>query len=259
MLSVKGLRVVRGGRPVLDGVSFELAPGQMTAVLGLNGAGKTTLLRAILGFCPRAAGEVAVDGELLDGMSASRRARKLAYVPQRYDGGFSHPVEEFVAMGVTAYLGAFSQPGRDSLRRAAEILRELGCAHLIGRPMDGISGGECRIAYLARAIMQDAGYLLLDEPVASLDFSRQHIFLSGLRRHVAARGAGCLLTLHAPELACAYAGRILILHQNRLLLDLARGDADFEARLSAALVELYGPAVRPRFLDGTLALGWAEP
>ena len=89
-------------------------------------------------------------------MSPAERARRLAYVPQSYDGGFRYTIEEFVSMGVTAYLGAFSRPGRDSLRRAEEVLIRLDGRGLIGRDMDRLSGGERRIAYLARAVMQDA-------------------------------------------------------------------------------------------------------
>ena len=161
-------------------------------------------------------------------------------------------------MGVTAYLGAFSRPGRDSLYRAGEILYTLGCGHLVGRSMDKLSGGECKMAYLARAMMQDADYLLLDEPVSSLDFSRQHTFLGSLRSYIARRRAGCLLTVHAPELAYAYADRIMMLHDNALLLDATRRDADYEELVAAGLRRMYGPGVQPRFLDGALVLGWKD-
>ncbi len=256
MLSVESLTVYRGGRLVLDGVSFTLNPGEVTAVLGLNGAGKTTLLKAILGFLPRQGGTLSAGGQPLDRLSPAERAKRLAYVPQRYDGGFRYTAEDFVSMGATAYLGAFSRPGREELARAAELLRGLDCGHLIGRPMDKLSGGEQRMAYLARAMLQNAGCLLLDEPVSSLDLSRQHLFLHRLGRYAAERRAGCLVTLHAPELAYAYAGRILLLHGGRLLLDAARGEPGFEEKLAQGLGTIYGPGLRAEFRGGGLALGW---
>lgn len=256
MLRVDHLAVYRGGRLVLDGVGFALNPGQVTAVLGLNGAGKTTLLKAILGFLPRQAGEITADGQPLDKLSPADRAKKLAYVPQRYDGGFRYRAEDFVSMGATAYLGVFSQPGRKELARAEELLRGLGCGHLIGRPMDRLSGGEQRMAYLARAMMQDAGCLLLDEPVSSLDLSRQHLFLHRLGRYVEERRADCLVTIHAPELAYAYAQRILFLHQGRVLLDASRGEPGYEGQLAQALGTIYGPGLRVDFREGGMALGW---
>ena len=257
MLSVENLTVYRGGRLVLDHVSFTLNPGEVTAVLGLNGAGKTTLLKAILGFLPRQGGTLTEDGKPLDQLSPAERAKKLAYVPQRYDGGFRYTAEDFVSMGATAYLGAFSQPGRKELARAEELLRGLDCGHLIGRPMDKLSGGECRMAYLARAVMQDADYLLLDEPASSLDLSRQHGFLGRLRDYVHRRRAGCLLTIHAPELAYTYANRVLILHDHRILMDEARDAANFDETLGQALRTLYGSALRVDTLDGALVLGWS--
>ena len=159
-------------------------------------------------------------------------------------------------MGATAYLGAFSRPGREELARAAELLRGLDCGHLIGRPMDKLSGGEQRMAYLARAMLQNAGCLLLDEPVSSLDLSRQHLFLHRLGRYVEERRACCLAAIHAPELAYAYAQRVLFLHRGRVLLDAARGEPDYEARLAQALGTLYGPGLRVDFRAGGLALGW---
>ena len=256
MLKVEGLTVRRGGRLVLDDVSFALRPGEVTAVLGLNGAGKTTLLKAILGFLPRQGGTLTADGRSLDRLSPADRARKLAYVPQRYDGGFRCRVEDFVSMGATACLGAFARPGTGELRRARELLEGLDCGHLAGRPMDRLSGGEQRMAYLARAMMQDAGCLLLDEPVSSLDLSRQHLFLHRLGRYVEERRACCLAAIHAPELAYAYAQRVLFLHRGRVLLNAARGEPDYEARLAQALGTLYGPGLRVDFRAGGLALGW---
>jgi len=258
MIQVEHLTLRRGGRIVLENVSFSLSPGELTAVLGLNGAGKTTLLKAILCFLPRQGGKITADGQNLDRLSPAVRARKLAYTPQRYDGGFHHSVEDFVSMGVTAYLGAFSQPGRTELARAEEILNSLGCGHLVGRSMAELSGGEQRMAYLARAVMQDADYLLLDEPVASLDLSRQHGFLGSLRRYIRKRQAGCLLTIHSPELAFTYVDRILILHDHRILLDAAHTQADFVDRLGTALRVLYGPALHWSVWDNALVLGWDE-
>lgn len=257
MLNIENLSVERGGRTVLEDVTLSLVPGQVTAVLGLNGAGKTTLLKAVLGFIPKQAGTITADGQPLDRLSPSGRAQKLAYVPQRYDGGFRYRTEDFVSMGATAYLGAFSQPGRRELARAEELLRGLGCGHLIGRPMDKLSGGECRMAYLARAVMQDADYLLLDEPASSLDLSRQHGFLGSLGEYVHRRRAGCLLTIHAPELAYTYADRVLVLHDHRILMDGARDAANFDETLGQALRTLYGPALRVDTLGGALVLGWS--
>jgi len=253
VLEIKGAAVRRGKKAVLHGVSLAVPRGQMAGVLGLNGAGKTTLIKAILGFCPPAAGTIEVAGRPILPMRAAERARLLAYVPQNSQEGIRFPVEDFVSMGMTAYLGPFSRPRRADAERAKEILETLGCGRLAGCRMDKISGGERRMAYLARAVMQDAPWLLLDEPAASLDFSRQHTFLARLRGYVHGKGKGCLMTIHDPELAYAYCDRLIFLHRGSVAADIAVGQQE---ELAEALRAVYGGQVTADFRDGRLLMGW---
>ncbi len=259
MLEVKNITVRRGKRAVLENVSLTLPRGQVTGVLGLNGAGKTTLISAIMGFCPLAGGSVSVAGRPLRRMPARERARLVSFVPQSQRGDVRFPVEDFVSMGATAYLRRFSRPGRVEIEKAGSILEGLGCGHLIGRAMDRISGGERRMACLARAVMQAAPWLLLDEPVASLDFSRQHSFLWALREYVREQDAGCLLTIHDPALAYDTCDRLVLLHEGRVLADAAVAGEDGEKeKLAAALRAVYGPRVSVAFRDGGLVMKWGQ-
>lgn len=258
MLEIRGLTVCRGKRLILENVSLSLPAGQLAGVLGLNGAGKTTLLHAILGFCPTVSGTIEVDGQPVKKLSAAARAKKISYVPQNYQGGFRFSVEEFVSMGVTAYLGAFSQPGKDSLTKAEAILERLGCPHLLGRSMDTLSGGEGRMAYLARAILQDSPYLLLDEPVDSLDFARQHGFLTSLREYTGEKGAGCLMTIHDPGLAYRYCDRLILIHRGGVLADIPIGGDGAQEALAENLKLLYGGQTQAEFYHGGLVMEWVK-
>lgn len=258
MLEVKGLTACRGEGRVLENISLSLPAGQLAGVLGLNGAGKTTLLHAILGFCPIRSGEIFVDGQPVKSLSISDRAKKLSYVPQNCREGICFSVEEFVSMGATAYLGAFSRPRRDSLERATGILDRLGCLRLRGRRMDTLSGGERRMAYLARAVMQDAPYLLLDEPVDSLDFSRQHGFLTSLRQYIGEKGAGCMMTIHDPGLAYRYCDRLILIHTGRVLADVSLGEEGAQEALAQGLRLLYGRETQVDFSEGGLILNWLQ-
>lgn len=258
MLEVKKLTVCRGERRILENIGLSLPAGQFAAVLGLNGAGKTTLLHAILGFCPICSGEILVDSQPVKALSSSDRAKKLSYVPQHCREGIRFSAEEFVSMGATAYLGAFSRPGRGSLEKAAGILEGLGCARLLGRRMDSLSGGERRMAYLARAIMQDAPYLLLDEPVDSLDFSRQHGFLTSLREYIRGKGAGCLMTIHDPGLAYRYCDRLILIHSGGVLADVFIGKEGAHEALAQGLRLLYGCQTQVDFTEDGLILNWAK-
>lgn len=255
MLEIRELTVCRGKRQILTNVSLSLSPGELVGVLGLNGAGKTTLLHTILGFCPFASGSVEVDDQPLVSLPAAERAKRLSYVPQSCQSGLRFLVEEFVSMGATARLGVFSRPGRESLDKAKAILAGLDCTHLLGRRMDTLSGGERRMVYLARAVMQDTLYLLLDEPVDSLDFSRQHGFLTSLREYIAWKGAGCLMTIHDPGLAYRYCDRLLLLHNGGVLADVSIGE---EEALAQGLRQLYGCQTQVDFSEGRLILNWVQ-
>ncbi len=244
MIDIKDLTVGYRTHPVLSHCSAQIYPGEITALLGLNGTGKTTLIRAMLGLLSPASGSITVDAQSLTGhhvrLSANERAKLLSYVPQRSDAGFSYTCQEFVAMGAVSYLGAFSSPKQDMLEKANRILSELGCGDLTHRSLDQISGGENRMAYLARAIMQDAKYMLMDEPVSSLDLSRQHLFLRKLREYIDQSGHGCMLSVHDPALILPFADRFLFMHEGEIRIQTSKQDVDFTDTFDRALHLLYG-------------------
>ncbi len=181
MLTVTGLAVARGGVPLLEGVSFALAPGFALVLRGPNGAGKTTLLRTLAGLQPPLEGTVAVEGESLtyaahaDGLKATLTvAENLGF----WAAVHGTPVgEALVAMN----LGAL----RD--RRAADL-----------------SAGQKRRLGLARLMVTGRRLWLLDEPTVSLDAASVGLFAAMLRGHLAAGGAAVLAThidLGLPEAA----------------------------------------------------------
>lgn len=262
-LRVEDLSVWIKKRRVVKGVSFTLRPG-ITAVLGANGAGKTTLLRGILHLADRQSGQVqltAADGQeplTLSRMSHRERARHLAYVPQELQSGIHASVLEFAVMGRSPYMHILETPGRPDYDRARDALEEFGIAHLAGRMLDQLSGGERRIAYLARARVQGAGWMLLDEPLAGLDYGRQHHFFKVLQEYAGRTGTGTLLTIHDPVMAWTYADQILVMGDGRLRQGLDKRDPDFEEKYLEQLESLYG--MQAGFADTKLGrtLVWRE-
>lgn len=267
MLQIRDLSFQYPSGPILNSVSFDAAPGEITALIGLNGSGKTTLIKSVLGLLTPSSGSVTADGQLLFSGNRSRssgtvsgreRARLLSYVPQRTDGGFSFSTEEFVAMGASAYLGAFSRPDREVLEHARSLLRELGVPHLIGRNLSRMSGGENRMAYLARAILQNARYSLMDEPVASLDLRRQHEFMQRLSGYVRKSSTGVIFSIHDPQLAYEYAGHFLFMKEGQIIGDLRKDEEneDFRRTFTGYLREIYGEKLRADFFGDRLMLGF---
>lgn len=160
-LEVSQLRVRRGSGLALDGVSFALQPGSLTALVGPNGAGKSTLLQAIEGQIPCASGSIGLDGLPL---TPSLARQQLALMPQRGEIAWDFPISvgELVALGRLAA----KRPGCCDV---AAALQRVGLAGLADRRLDQLSGGQQQRALLARTLVQPARILLLDEPCAAID------------------------------------------------------------------------------------------
>ncbi len=187
-----------GDTAVLEHVSMHLAAGEVCCVLGPNGVGKTTLFRSVLGSLPLLGGHVLLDGEDAASFDAAQLARKIAYVPQAHTPPFPFTVLDVVEMGRTAHLGLLAAPSRADRELALEALNTLGIAQLSSKLYTQISGGERQMVLIARALVQQAGVLVMDEPAASLDFGNQVELLAYVRQ-LADAGCSVLMTTHSPD------------------------------------------------------------
>jgi iron complex transport system ATP-binding protein len=190
------------GRTVLRDVTFAPDMGALTVLCGPNGAGKTTLLRALAGLLP--------------GHGTPDPCR-VAYVPQGARAAWGLTVRQVVALGRIPHRDAAPAP----VERA---MVTCGIDALRDARIDRISGGQARRAMLARAFATEPEVLLLDEPTADLDPAAAHDILRLLRRS-AEEGRAVVAVLHAIDLAIAYAHRIVVLGNGRILADLPPGEA----------------------------------
>lgn len=190
-VSITGLTKTYDGRRVLDGLSFELAAGEIAAVSGRSGSGKTTLLACILGFVEPDAGAVVIDGEDVTG--ASVRRRRIAYVPQDY-GLFPHlDVAGNVGFGL-AVRGA--KPAEiaaavDRLLDLVELPREYAA-----KDVGELSGGQRQRVALARALAVEPRLFLLDEPLSAIDPETKEKVATELRALVKRAGVPAVVVTH---------------------------------------------------------------
>jgi iron complex transport system ATP-binding protein len=234
------------GHAVGSGFDLSLPPGQVLALLGPNGGGKTTLLKTLLGLLPALGGEVHIDGQPLRSFSPAQRARQLAYVPQSHAGAFAFTVADLVLMGRTAHGTLFSAPTARDHAAARAAIERLGIGHLAERPATMVSGGERQLALVARALAQEARFVVLDEPTAALDFGNQGKVMREIRG-LAAAGLGVLFTTHDPNHALRFADHAMLIRQGRTLV---QGPVA-EVISQALLVQLYdAPVDRIQAPDG---------
>ncbi|MEP6989995.1 MAG: ABC transporter ATP-binding protein [bacterium] len=201
--------------PALDGVSLVAERGRITAVVGPNGSGKSTLVRALVGRIPCAAGDIALDGQSIDGAARRHLATRVAVVTQREDPAFPLTVREYVALGRYPHVGVWRSPGRADHAAVRRGMERTETASFASRAITELSGGEWQRVRLARALAQGGEAIVLDEPTTFLDIAHEMaIFelLSGLARE----GQAVLLVSHQLNLVARFAEHIVLLHAGRV-------------------------------------------
>ena len=209
------VRYPRRERAAVDGVTLDAPAGAVTAVAGPNGSGKSTLVRALLQRVPLAAGRVTAGGADVQSTDRRELARRVAVVTQREEPAFPLDVAEYVAMGRHPHRAGWGGPGPSDRQAIAGAAERAGVAELMGRRTDELSGGEWQRVRIARALAQQAGALVLDEPTTFLDVAHEMAvfeLLDGLARG----GMTVLLVSHQLNLVARFATTIVLLHHGRV-------------------------------------------
>lgn len=206
-----------GSTHVLRDVTLSFAPGELVAIIGPNGAGKSTLLGIMAGIRPHSTGECLLEEKPLAQWSRRSFAQRVSMVPQHQQVEFPFSAEQVVLMGRTPFSDGMFESAADeaAVRHAMEITDTW---KFRARDFRSLSGGERQRVILASALAQSPKALLLDEPTTFLDLEHQ-VALYRLLRSLCREGLLALAVTHDLNLAAAYADRIIILQDGRVVAD----------------------------------------
>lgn len=244
MIRAENITYKIGARNVLDGVSLNVRPGTLTAIVGPNGSGKTTLMKAICGEI-QSSGTIHINDQNLRHLKPWQAANMRAVLPQVSTISFPFTVHEIVRLGtVTGRAGADRLQSNDL---PAKALHRVGLGSYGGRQYGELSGGEQQRVQLARVLCQvwepvldgQPRYLLLDEPVSSLDIKHQ-LQIMEIARNFARDGGGVVAILHDLNLASLFADQIALMSDGRF----AANGTPREVLQDDLLREVFGCGLR---------------
>lgn len=214
-LIVKNLSFSYGKNEVLRDVSFSADTGNLVCILGPNGVGKSTLFRCILGLEKPTEGSILAEGQDISKSTIRERAKLMAYIPQSHAPTFQYSVYDMVIMGTVSQVGAISMPAEAQRQVTEEVMKHLNIWHLRERGYLHTSGGEQQLVCIARALVQGAKILVMDEPTANLDYGNQVMVQTQLKK-LTKEGYTILQSTHNPEQAFLYGDQILTLLDGRV-------------------------------------------
>jgi len=179
MLDIQNLTVAYDDTPVLTDVAVQFNAGKITGIIGPNGAGKSTLIKAMLGLIKSQSGKTTYQGRPLKQLQ-----RQLAYVEQRKELDLTFPITVFevVLTGTYGQLGLFRRPGQAERAASKAALAQVGLSEFANRQIGQLSGGQLQRVFVARAIVQQAEIIILDEPFVGIDLQSETAIMTILKQ-----------------------------------------------------------------------------
>lgn len=203
-----------GEKIILKNLNFEFDSNESISLLGPNGIGKTTFFKSLLGFLPLLEGDILIDGVSIKKYKHKELAEIFSYVPQAKDYSYQFTVEEVIMMGRALYIKKFSSPSQEDYDVVNDILSKLNIIDYKDKIYSELSGGEQQIILIARALAQEAKFIIMDEPASNLDFSNQEKMLNTIKR-LKDMSVGILMSTHTPDHAFVCSDKALVVKKNQ--------------------------------------------
>lgn len=210
IICVRDLTVAYREIPALWDINFSIPKGKMVAIVGTNGAGKSTLMKTLLHLVKPIRGDIQILGESYD--KIKQRYRKIAYVPQRESVDWNFPINclDVVLMGRYGHIGLMRRPSKEDRNLAMKALERFGMEYYHDRQINELSGGQKQRVFLARAYVQDAEILFLDEPFGGVDAKTEKMTLELLKEEKE-KGRTILVVTHDLQSLQEYFDLVILL------------------------------------------------
>ena len=208
-IQVKGLTVSYEKKIALKNIHLDIQSEFIYGVIGPNGAGKSTLFKAILGLIEPDAGMVFIEGKPIED-----KKKEVAYIPQKNDIDWDFPATVFdiVLMGRYPHKKLLQRINKHDRQLALEALDAVGISHLKNRQIGELSGGQQQRTFIARALCQDAGIMLLDEPFVGVDITTEEKIVEIMHK-LADDGKTLLVVHHDLSTVSEYFDKTILLNQ----------------------------------------------
>jgi iron complex transport system ATP-binding protein len=239
-LAARDLTLAYDDRVIVDGLSLTIPAESVTVIVGANACGKSTLLRGLARLLKPRRGGVLLDGEDIHRLPTREVATRLGVLPQQPIAPEGITVADLVARGRHPHQRWFRQWSVEDEAAVASALAATGIADLAERSVDELSGGQRQRAWIALALAQGTGLMLLDEPTTFLDLAHQVEVLDLLAALNRRERRTVVLVLHDLNLACRYAHHLVAMRDGAIVAEGAPGDV-----ITAATVrEVFGLSCR---------------
>ncbi|ADV10272.1 ABC transporter related protein [Mesorhizobium ciceri biovar biserrulae WSM1271] len=214
---IDAVRFAVGERTLLGPVSLELQRSRVYGLIGHNGSGKSTLIKLMARQQPASSGAITFARRPLPQWGAREFARALAYLPQTTPAATGLTVRELATLGRYPWHGALGRFRAQDRQHVEEALALTDMEGFADRLVDELSGGERQRAWLAMLVAQNAGVMLLDEPISALDIAHQ-VEVLGLVKELSRKRDLCVVVvLHDPNMAARYCDELIALKDGKLL------------------------------------------
>lgn len=235
-LGARDLSLGYGGHRIVDGLSVDIAPGAITAIVGPNACGKSTLLRGLARLLGPLGGQVILDGSDISRLRSKDVARRLGLLPQSSIAPDGITVADLVSRGRFPHQKLLRQFTRADQQAVADAMAATGVTAIAGRPVDELSGGQRQRVWVAMVLAQQTPLILLDEPTTYLDIAHQIELLDLFTALNIEQGRTIVAVLHDLNHACRFADQIIAMKSGSIV---AVGDPS--QIITADLVEaVYG-------------------